>query len=245
VIVSVVAIVLLLTGVEISAARPATATARQADNSQLIARELLRRALTQATTLGSVHAVFHVHGAITETFIGDIGTSAARRTITQRAGHAEIRFVDGVVYIRGDAGGLVGYFLFPPTRVRALANKWVSIQPTDPDYANISSGVTLADSLQEMTLVGKLSKSHPQTLHGQRVIAISGGIKKPDKTGSATIYVRASGEPLPVEVTERVKVAGAGTVTFLVTFSGWGTPVVVTAPSDAIPLSSLRASPPS
>ena len=108
--------------------------------------------------------------------------------------------------------------------------------PSDgAEYTSVISAVTLKSDFQQETISGPLSEGHAVTVAGQRCIPITGHVSSPAVgTAPATLYVTDSKTPLPVEYK-----AGNKKATSVTTWSRWGHPVTLTAPSDAIPFASL------
>jgi hypothetical protein len=89
----------------------------------------------------------------------------------------------------------------------------------------------------EVTLTGPLTLTGPARIGGCPVTGVRG-----TPTGSAypagvqaTLYVAASGQPLPVSY----QIDSHG-IQETVTFSQWGKPLALSAPAGALPASSLR-----
>jgi hypothetical protein len=213
------------------------AQASRSEKSRFAAKRLADEAMRAAFTLGSVHAVSHVSsGAVDETFVQDIGLHEGQRSIARGEGNAEIRLTDDVVYIRGNRTGLAEYFGFPSTLATSFENRWVSATSADAPYAQIASGVTLNEALNTISLSGHLMSGPPETRDARRVIPISGTFSLSGRKGRATLCVSAGARPLPVEF-----VGSVGDTRVALTFSGWGSPVVVEAPTDATPFAELTS----
>jgi hypothetical protein len=85
--------------------------------------------------------------------------------------------------------------------------------------------------MAQLKLALPLSSVAATTVNGTRVVGIRRNSKRSGKAVTETLYVRATGAPLPVE--ERMHTATTDT---RATFSAWGRPVRVSAPARSIPL---------
>jgi hypothetical protein len=129
--------------------------------------------------------------------------------------HADVLMVDGTGGIEGDTSALAGQA--------------------------VTAGVTLASLAEERSLTGTLTLTAPTVVAGRAVIGVHGAVPAyadypPGAT--ATIYVAASGRPLPVS--EQLTFSG-GRATY--TFSQWGESLHLTPPPNPVPVTSISSSP--
>lgn len=200
------------------------------------ASQVLTEAVAASTQEGSVHdvAVF-TSGKISTAFVQDSTSHSGQQSITiGKTERASVILLDNVAYISGNKQAVVGFFGFPKSLGLALAEKWISFQPTDQGYSTVSAGVTLPAVLKEFAPTGPLSMSGQKKVDGKSVVGISGKIPG----GRETLYVATSGSPLLVAV-QASGHNGKHSGTERITFSRWGESVNLSAPSGAVPLSAL------
>jgi hypothetical protein len=155
--------------------------------------------------------------------------------------HATILFIDNTGYLKADAAALAGFIGAPAAQVAELAGKWLSFSPGDTlgttTYASLVAGITLSSVASEIKLSGPDTVTGPETVNGQSVLAISSPIPASQKLPSSArmiLYVTASGSR-PV----KEKLSGVSGTENQYSFSDWGESLHLTAPADALPVSSL------
>ena len=119
-----------------------------------------------------------------------------------------------------------------------LVNRWISFRPGDTGYQQLTSGVTLAGLAGQLELTGPLTIKAPGMVAGQSAEGVHGTV--PASAGApagskATLYVAAGGRALPVSY----RLDRTGSLQFAATFSRWGERLHLTAPSQAIPVTSI------
>jgi hypothetical protein len=151
-------------------------------------------------------------------------------------GQAEIRLVNGVVYVRGNPRGLL-----PLTNAQAAryVGRWISIPKSDKLYTRVSDGLTLASLVHDVTSLDASTPLNQKAItrmsHGMRVLVFKEG----EPAGAyLSVSTHASGERLPIAVTVSYGPGGY----FDGSFSKWNEPVHPTAPSQAVPIATVRRS---
>jgi hypothetical protein len=111
-----------------------------------------------------------------------------------------------------------------------LEGKWLKAPASDSDFASLSQ-LTDLRQLVDQTLAshGALTKAGSATVNGQKVVGIT------DKTKGGTLYIAATGQPYPVEITKGG--SGGGKITF----DRWNKTVTLAAPANAIDVAQLQA----
>jgi hypothetical protein len=183
-------------------------------------------------------------GRTTSEAFSDVGTSssaAGRQVITTTAGvRATVLLIGDVAYLDGNLAALTTFFRLPATTASRVANKWISVDSRSRGYASLwrelSLGMTVSSVVAELTPVGSLAKTTPRTMDGRLVVGVRG--MAPAWTGdprgtTATLYVAATGQPLPVSCQQDYRSYRVTTV-----FRRWGEKVQVTAPHGATPIPS-------
>ena len=100
--------------------------------------------------------------------------------------------------------------------------------------------MTLAGLAGELELTGPLTIKAPGMVAGHSAVGVHGTV--PASVGApagskATLYVAASGHALPVGY--RLDRTRTRSLQFAATFSRWGERLYLTAPSQAIPVTSI------
>jgi hypothetical protein len=214
---------------------PAAALAAPSPTSRLASIEAAAR------TQHSVHYVTSGdYGPAVITFVGDAGISNGSQHITfkkgGKTGHVNVLVLANTAYVRGDAFTLHNFMGFKPGAAATYSGRWIQIPHSAAAYGPIAAGVTLASTLDELTVAGKLSTVADRTLDGQHVFGIRGVRTVSGSTVVETLYARTSGSPLPVE-----EIASRGTMHYKATFGNWNRPVHVTAPKGAVPIAIVLA----
>jgi len=167
----------------------------------------LRAAILKAASAKhSVHYV--VVGSRPGSRIKMVSDVAANRGIQRvtfsksgRTGHATTVVVKSTAYVRGDAFALHAYMRLPASFAARYAGKWIAIPHTSPLYRPEAIDVTFGSFINDgvpqhhLSLVSGIVGG--RRLKGLRGTAPEGGI--------LTLYIRASGRPLPVEGKEVVR----------------------------------------
>lgn len=205
--------------------------------------QILTRADAAATAAGSVHFSSATHdGASSIVFSDDSAASGGRQDITMSGGgQMTVLLVSGIGYVDGNALALNGFLGLPAATATQLAGQWISFTSDDPGYQQVVDGVTTGAVLGEITPAGALTKTAPQTVDGQRVVGVRGpapASAQMPKGSKITLYVAATGRPLPVSCLE-----GTGGNLTNITLSRWGEPVSVAAPPHAVPVPAPSAPP--
>jgi len=209
------------------------------------ASDVLALTTAAATAKGSVHLLADESFAgQKQTSVYDISAADGKQTIAGADGNSLTVVVGTVAYLQGDVTFLQSAMGFPASAASALAGRWISFQPSDQGYQEITAGDTLGSAISEATPTGVLPLTKASNVDGQAVVAISGGLAPSEATGGSTgsqvLYVAKTAPYLPVEaVLHETQSGKSGTAT--ITFSLWSEPVAVTAPSGAVPISSLTS----
>jgi hypothetical protein len=196
-------------------------------------------ALAAAEAVGSVHVdMTSSSGPDSTVYSTDVSSSAGRQVITiTGGGEATVLDVAGVGYVSGNPAALVGFFGFPAAVSARLTGRWVSFRSGQPYYQQVVNAVTLGSAMGVVKLSGRLASKGVRKVGGQPVVAVLGTAPSvpgvPART-KATLYVATTGRMLPVSYAE-----ASGSIRLSAVFSRWGEKVSVTAPRDAIPITSV------
>jgi hypothetical protein len=134
----------------------------------------------------------------------------------------------GTVYIKGSPafykriGGTAA--------AQLLQGKWLKAAASSSDFASLSQ-LTDLRQLVDQTLAkpGSLTKGQTTTVNGQKVVGLT------DRTKGGTLYIAATGQPYPIEITKSG--SGGGKIVF----DSWNKPVTVAPPANAIDVAQLQS----
>ena len=206
------------------------------------AAQILTASAAAAKKAGSAHYVLSaVEGTSSQTISGDASQTEGQQTVVQGAQHIQVIYVGGVAYVQGNASGLTSAMGFASTVATNYANKWIAVHSTDSLFKSIVSAVTLAGTLSQLNPTGTLSVTAPSTVAGRQAVGVKGGLPGTPQTGvtgSTTLYVATSDPTVPLKFSgtadqgsQHVKDAGS--------FTNWGKVLKLTAPTGAVPFSSV------
>lgn len=210
------------------------------------ASALLDSSISAMKAQKSVHIDCTLYGAGDSTESEDIGVTSGRSVSTSGSVSITAMLVNKVVYVvTGTAGVLVASGI-PQAEAANLAGKWISIKPGDSygkgplNYVMGVRGMTIARQAEGLRLAAPVTRTESRTIQGQPVYGVSGGASTyyggTAKSAVVTVYVAASGAPLPAAVSVH---ANSGVTTC--NFSKWNEPLNLTAPANAVPLASIPA----
>lgn len=204
-------------------------------------QQILSRADAAAKAAGSVHfASTSNEGSGSLVFSDDSAAGGGRQDITMSdGGRMTVLLVSGIGYVNGNATALSGFLGLPASTSAQLAGQWISFTSGSPGYQQVVGGVTTGSVLSEISPVGTLTKTIRRTVDGQPVVGVTGpapASAQLPKGSKITLYVAATGRPLPVSCLE-----GTGKSLTSITLTHWGEPVSVAAPSHAIPVPAASA----
>jgi hypothetical protein len=134
----------------------------------------------------------------------------------------------GSVYIKG--GSAFYKHIGGAAAAQLLQGKWLKAPAKGSNFASLAS-LTDLHELVDSTLAshGTLTKGGTTSVDGQKVVGLT------DNTKGGTLYVAATGPPLPLEITKSG--SGAGKITF----DRWSKPVTITAPANSIDVAQLQS----
>lgn len=174
----------------------------------------------------------------------DIGVASGRVVNTQGSVSITDILVGGIAYNSTNTAGVWTVQGIPQAEAENLAGKWISIRPGDSyghmdlNYARAVAGMTLASQADGLQMTGSLTSTAATLPQGVSVYGVTGSATSSYKVTAhttETVYIAASGAPLPVNVTTH---EGDSTVETC-NFSQWGEPLNITAPANAVPLTSI------
>jgi hypothetical protein len=245
----VAALVAAITGLVVSGGSTTTAPPPPSTPVSPAARQLLQSALAAAHQVNSFHYVATSsstgpNGA-TQRTVGVAGPDSGQQDITSGSQKFTVLVVGTACFLKGNAAALTANLGVSATVASAHAGQWISLAPTDAPYASVYAAVTARSALADNVTIVPEHQLAPSKIAGRRVVTISGSITKVTIAGqtialkgTATLAVRSAAPHLPVRFRESGTEAGQRSVSTF-TFSRWGAPVNLTAPTGAVPFASL------
>ena len=163
--------------------------------------------------------------------VTDAGRSAGRQSITlTKLGYAhtvKVVFIEGKLYVKGDASILTSYLGLSQANANELGGQWFGIPKSSGYYAQVAAGLTISTGMAEVTMTSSVTSGPAVKLDGVQVGVLQGTSVKTSLQPSfkETLYTSTAREPLPVEVTQNVQ-GSIGTIMF----GDWNEKIEVTAP---------------
>ena len=210
------------------------------------AAQALKLSLAAARGAGSVKRVEAESdsGKITTvTGVAGAATGTERFTI---AGSQPIVFtlslIGSTVYMQANEAAL-GYALgASAAKAHAYAGRWISVTSADSGYHRAEANLKISFQLSTMSLSGPIGLGVPTVIRGQSVVGITGTvISRQSNVGklSATLYVSTTAPFLPVELLMRNQ---SSSIKVEISYSSWGKSFKLSAPRNAVPISSVQPS---
>ncbi len=178
-----------------------------------------------------------------ETLTGQIGATEAQETLTISGSVAlEVRLISSTIYIQStSATALQGSLGLTATQAAGAVGKWIEVVPSDSTYSQIAQSLTIVSALGiYYPTKATASLGAETTKRGVTVIPVMSTSTPSTKTTEATTLYVAKSTSLPVSASLVAK-QGSTTEYKDATFTDWGGPVTVTAPTGAVLLSTLLA----
>jgi hypothetical protein len=204
--------------------------------------QILSVATAAAKKAGSAHYVLSaVQGKQSQTISGDASQTEGRQSVVQATQRIQVVYVGGIAYVQGDSGGLTSAMGMTASVAKTYADKWIAVHSSDSLYKSIVSAVTLGGTLEQLNPSGKLTLTHVTTVGGKQAIGVKGGLPGTPQsgvTGTTTLFVSASKPTVPLRFSGTAN-EGSQHVVDTGTFTNWGKPLDLTAPTGAVAFSSL------
>lgn len=164
------------------------------------------------------------------------GKQQVNFTMGKQQGHISIILVGTTVYIDGDAFGLEQYLGFESSAAQKEAGHWLSIAEPDATlvtiFQTVAAGLTVNTTVSELDMSGPLSETAVQKISGTHAVGVRGTTLATSEAPPTpqVLYVKATGEHLPVEAVQHLKDETSSEV-----LGPWGKPPSVHAPKGAVP----------
>lgn len=157
-----------------------------------------------------------------------VAGKGARGEISQNGLSFKLILVGNTAYISGSPAF---YRSLGGTAAAQLFNgKWLKSSATSGDFASFSQLGNMR-KLLDSTLTGhtQIEKGSTSTVNSQQAIAIN------DTDKGGTLYVATTGQPYPLQISKTGSESGK------IDFDEWNKPVAISAPSNSVDLSELKA----
>jgi hypothetical protein len=194
-----------------------------------------------------VHYASHAkQGTVSFNVSGDTGVKSGTQTLTLQQGktveHMTVVAVGSAGYVNGNSTALKDVLGLTSTDAKKYAGKWVSFNATNQQYSELVAGLLDSQVGGELKMNGPFHYGATKTIDGKSAIAVVGSVS--DNSGNSvtsTLWVAASGPPLPIEQTTGT--SSKGSIAGTVTFTKWGQKVAQKAPAHPTPISKLAQVP--
>lgn len=222
-----------------SSTGPGTGTLTGKDATEVLA--LAQAAMTAANQ--SFHFVDETkQGSSTVTLIGDDTSGGAHQTVEGSISALEVlRTASGGLYVRGASVALERALGLSTTVAAANAGKWISLQPDDAPYTTVAVALDPQKEIESYIPTAPLQLEKPRDFRGRVVIGVTGAAPSSAASGTGktvTLYVPTKAPYTPLGATLSY---GSGSTSGIeaVVFGDWGETINPSAPSGAVPYSSL------
>jgi hypothetical protein len=215
-----------------------------------------------AMASGSFHYVVVSSGtdaghAVTSTQNGDNSRTEGVQYNTDGPSNSEVIVINSMAYMRANLAMMENAFGYSSSEAAPYVGRWIAFAPTDSPYSSIAAGVTTGStwgnssvSPSDLLPHTPVSVSNVSTFNGVSVQSVQYSLHGTNQaahatySGSEAILFSAAKPHLPANLTEQLSLTAnhqPSHEVLKVTFSRWGEPVTVTAPTDSIPYSTLPA----
>jgi hypothetical protein len=222
-------------GIFVVLAPPASASGRGGNSGANLLSEVLVAVASQQGLQWSDKGVENGTTEYLTTYVGtDVGSQSVTVQVSGGSGFITALVVGTTAYFDGNAKGLT-LLGFSPAAQQSEAGKWISVtEPANASvYEEISGGLTCSSVSTNLGMSAPITELRESKVLGQNVIGLKGTASHTSATQTGTtdtLYVAASGTPLPVEL---VQANSSSANTF--TYSHWGSAPRVSAPRGAVP----------
>jgi len=210
------------------------------------AARLLAAAQTAALAKGSMHWVEDVRigSGTTLHTVTDAGVTQGKQIITGTSGTGTILLVSAqMLYARGDATFLEQMVQLPRNEATKYAGHWIAVSSSNSAYSGLALGLTVSPLVPRYAPSVPLRLMKATTIDGKSVVGVSGGFDASEAetgwSGTQVLYISPPPPRLPIAMTQHGTVSGGEAITDAAHMSDYGEPVVVRAPSNSIPISSI------
>jgi hypothetical protein len=187
-----------------------------------------------AKTAAAGAATVHIAGSVTSEGkpisidMELVAGKGAKGHLTLEGLGIDVIEVEHVFYLNGSAAFYK--HLAGAAAAQLLQGKWLKAPTSGGNFSSLAQ-LTDLGKLIDSTLAshGKLTGAGTSTVSGQKVVGVT------DASKGGTLYVAATGQPYPLELTK------GGTSAGKIVFDRWNQPVTLTPPANAINVNQLQS----
>jgi hypothetical protein len=196
-------------------------------------RQILAAAKAAAEGADSVHVVSEAsQGRLKSSFDLRLSRDGGRGKVSLLGLDFELIRIGQTVYAKGDRAFYARLGAVLGKLPRIPEGSWLKGSASSGPLAQLASFTDMTGELARLlSTPGPVAKGARATVKGQQAITL----KEKTKVYEGALYVAATGTPYPVE-----QVKSGGRERGKTSFSGWGPPVPLSAPSPALDVSSLK-----
>ena len=141
--------------------------------------------------------------------------------------------LDGKVYFEGNALGLDELENLTAAVADKEAGHWIAVPRSSAYFRDYSNDLTVGSAVEELYLGGSVEVLPTTTFKGQPAFVVKEAVTSKGTTVDETIYIRATGLELPLQVLLTVDgVSGA------IVYGPWGKPPAAKVPVKSVPFQS-------
>jgi hypothetical protein len=179
----------------------------------------------------------------TETIAGQFSTSAAQETVsTGGTVQLSVRLVSTAIYLQTTSTSVLeSVFSLTAAQAAKATGIWIKVLSTDSQFNTIAQSLTLTQAVGVYYPTKAAATLGSEfTIGSATVLPLSASTTPATKTTekSTVNIVKATSLPISGKLTAT---QGSTVEHKSASFTGWGTPVVVTAPASSTPLATVKA----
>src|SRR5271165_3131966 len=146
--------------------------------------------------------------------VADIGDTSGEQRVTihdgKRSGHLTLLLAHKTAYFRGDLLGLEDFTGLSPKLSGEYSGKWISVPSSDRSFAVIAGTLAVGTAASQLVqLPGTLTRVGTSTRLGQPAVAVKAVQTSGAGSLKLTLYVKTTGEALPILVEGSTTASGA------------------------------------
>jgi len=177
-------------------------------------------------------------------FVSDSGMTQGKQIITGTSGKGTVLLVSTqMAYAKGDATFLEQNLQVPQGEATQYAGRWIAVPSSSSSFAGLALGLTLSPLLPREAPSAPLRLTKPTTIDGKSVVGVTGGFDTSEGeqgwAGTQVLYISTVAPHVPIAWTQHGTMAGGAAISDSSHTSDYGESVVVTAPANFIPISSI------
>ena len=191
--------------------------------------QILTASRTAATHASAVHIQTTAsQGPLTLNTDLQLSNTGGRAKLKFERLSYEVIRIANTIYLKGTPG--LYRRLLAGNHVQVPSDVWLEGSATTGSLARYTPLTSLPVQLDRQLTGGPFTKGTTTAINGQKAIEL----KETGKLFSGSLAIAATGKPYPIQIIKHGRETGR------TTFSGWNQPAALSAPPDAIALSTLE-----